>query len=95
MPEVAETKAPLPVGGNHTDRRGEFTRPEIAAARRSWLTDSGRGTGKTGLFVPLSGVNKPAKVCSNRLPLVFYGDDIHDGVLQFNCLTVQLRRSFG
>ena len=35
-----------PVGGNHTDLLSEVTRPEIAAARRSWLTDSGRGMDK-------------------------------------------------
>ena len=44
----------------------------IAAAGRSWLTDSGRSMDKTGLFVPLSRVNKPAKFCSNRLPLVLW-----------------------
>ena len=68
MPEVAETTAPLPVGGNHTDLLSEVTRPEIAAARRSWLTDSGRGIERTGRFVRLSRANRPDKIWSSRLP---------------------------
>lgn len=56
-----------PVGGNHTHLLSEVTRPEIAAARRSWLTDSGRGMDKTGRFVRLSRANRPDKIWSSRL----------------------------
>jgi hypothetical protein len=51
-----------------TARPSVFTRPEIAAVKRSWLRDSGRGMDKTGLFVLVSRVNKPDNICSNRLP---------------------------
>src|SRR5271169_15213 len=67
MPDAIETEALLLVGGNHSDRLSEVTRPEIAAARRSWLTDPGRGMDKTGCFVPLSRVNRPDNICSSRL----------------------------
>lgn len=45
----------------------EFTRPEIARAMRSWLTESGRGIDKTGLTVRASRVHRPDKICSRRL----------------------------